>query len=88
MKRFIQPFEAAGYNVKVTFADAELNESLARAVRRGLKTGRIISSYVIIEYGNKPEEVYETLRTMTNSRGEPYGFENNPEQEEEEVPAA
>jgi len=88
MRRFIVPFEEAGYNVKVTYVDAKLNESLARAVRRGLKTGRILSSYVIIEYGNKPEEVYQTLLTMTNSRGEPYGLEDNSEPEEEEAPAA
>lgn len=87
MKRFIQPFEEAGYNVKVTFVDAKLNESLARAVMRGLKSGRIISSYVIIEYENKPEEVYQTLLTMTNSRGEPYGWETDQETEEE-LPAA
>ena len=88
-RRFIFPFEEAGYSVKVTFMDAELNESLARAVRRGLKTGRIISSYVIVEYGNKPEEVYETLLTMTNYRGEPYAYETVPEEEEEEeLPAA
>ena len=88
MTRFILPFEEAGYNVKVAYVDVEPNVSLARAVARGLKTGRIISSYVIIEFENKPEEVYQMLLTMTNSRGEPYGYETNQETEEEELPAA
>ena len=43
---------------------------------------------MIVEYGNKPEEVYQTLLTMTNYRGEPYGYEPDQETEEEELPAA
>ncbi len=84
MENYIKPFEAAGYNVKVKFCEAKLNESAARVIMRGLDTGRIIKSVVAFSFGEKPEEVYNALRTMINSNGEPYGFDV----EEELAPAA
>ncbi len=75
MSRYIEPFEKAGYNVKVKLVDAKLNESLARAVMRGLKTGRIITSSAIIGYGDDPDQVYKKLSVMTNAKGEPYGYD-------------
>ena len=74
-KRYIDPFEKAGYNVKIVLADAKLNESLARAVIRGLSTGRIIPSSSIIGYGDDPKKVYEKLAPMINSKGETYGYD-------------
>lgn len=74
-KRYIDPFEKAGYNVKIVLADAKLNESLARAVMRGLSTGRIITSSAIIGYGDDPRKVYEMMAPMTNSKGETYGYD-------------
>ena len=74
-KRYIEPFEKAGYNVKIVLADAKLNESLARAVMRGLSTGRIIPSSSIIGYGDDPKKVYEKLAPMINSKGETYGYD-------------
>ena len=82
--RYIEPFEAAGYNVKIVFCEARLNESLARAVMRGLSTGRIIKSSAIIEYGYRPEEVYNTLAPMKNAKGETYGYDTTPIPSKEE----
>ncbi|MBR5336496.1 MAG: zeta toxin family protein [Lachnospiraceae bacterium] len=76
--RYIKPFEDAGYNVKIIFAEAKLNESLARAVMRGLRTGRIIKSSAIIGYGYNPEKVYNTLAPMKNAKGETYGYDTTP----------
>lgn len=73
--RYIEPFEKAGYNVKVVLVEAKVNESLSRAVMRGLKTGRIIPSSSIIGYGTDPDKVYNQLATMTNSKGEPYAYD-------------
>ena len=75
MSRYIEPFEKAGYNVKVKLVDAKLNESFARAVMRGLKTGRIITSSAIIGYGDDPDQVYKKLSVMINAKGEPYGYD-------------
>ncbi len=72
--RYVEPFENAGYNVKILLADARPNESLARAVMRGLRTGRIITSSAIIGYGNDPQNVYNKISAMTNSKGELYAY--------------
>lgn len=72
---FIDVFEAAGYNVKVVFVEAKMNESLARAVMRGLDSGRIIPSNSIIGYGDRPENVYNAIAPMINARGETYGYD-------------
>ena len=74
-RRYIDPFEDAGYNVKIVLVPAEVNESLARAVMRGLRTGRIIPSSSIIGYGKDPENVYNTLAKQLNSCGEPYAYQ-------------
>ncbi len=74
-KRYIDPFEKAGYNVKIVLVDAKLNESLSRAVMRGLSSGRIITSSSIIGYGDDPEKVYDMLAPIINSKGEPYGYD-------------
>ena len=75
MSRYIEPFEKAGYNVKIKLVDAKLNEALARAVMRGLRTGRIINSSSIIGYGDAPEQVYKKVSVMTNAKGETYGYD-------------
>ena len=85
LENIIKPFEEAGYHVKVKFCPAEPNEAAARVVMRELGGGQLINSKVAFGYGDAPKEVYEELAAMTNSFGEPYGYE-----EEEEVlePAA
>jgi len=81
MENYIKPFEEAGYNVRAKFVDCEVNVSMARNVARELETGRIINSAVVFSFGSKPEEVYEKLAPMINSKGVPYGYE----EEEEEL---
>ena len=72
MNTYITPLENAGYTVHVKYCDAELNESFARNLARGLRTGRVITSEVVFSFGEKPKEVYEELCTMTGRNGEPY----------------
>ena len=76
MTKYIKPFEAAGYNVRVVFIDCPANVSAARNLARELETGRIINSEVIFYFcGSKPEKVYNVLKDMINSHGLPYGLE-------------
>lgn len=75
METYIRPFEAAGYNVKVKFKDAEPNEAAARVVMRELRGGQLINSAVAFSFGYGPEEVYNELASMINSNGEPYGYD-------------
>ena len=83
-QRYLEPFENAGYNVRVVLVDAEVNESLSRAVMRGLRTGRIIPSSSIIGYGEGPRQVYQAIAKTPNKKGLPYGlFESLPVQDNE-----
>ena len=75
METYIRPFEAAGYNVKVKFKDAEPNEAAARVVMRELRGGQLINSAVAFSFGYGSEEVYNELASMINSNGEPYGYD-------------
>ena len=75
METYIRPFEAAGYNVKAKFKDAEPNEAAARVVMRELRGGQLINSAVAFSFGYGPEEVYNELASMINSNGEPYGYD-------------
>ncbi len=84
MTKYIKPFEEAGYNVKVKFREAKPNEAAARVVMRELRGGQLINSKVAFEFGAGVEDVYDQLKVMINSKGEPYGFE----EEEALVPAA
>ena len=81
MNTYIIPFENAGYNVKAKFVDVEENVSMGRNVARELETGRIINSAVVFSFGQKPKEVYERLAPMINSKGEPYGYDADAEEE-------
>ncbi len=82
MENYIKPFEAAGYNVRARFLPCEINVSVARALARELESGRIINSSVLFSFGKKPEVVYDKLAPMINSKGMPYGYE---EEEKEEA---
>lgn len=84
MDNYIHPFEEAGYNVKVVFREAEPNAAAARVVMRELRGGQLINSAVSFSFGYGPEEVYNVLASMTNARGETYGFD----MEEALTPAA
>ena len=75
MDNYIHPFEAAGYNVKVKFREAEPNAAAARVVMRELRGGQLINSAVAFSYGYGPEEVYNALAPMINSKGETYGYD-------------
>lgn len=72
MDTYITPLENAGYSVNVKYCDSKLNESLARNVARELRTGRVINSAVVFGFGDKPEQVYDELCTMTGQNGMPY----------------
>jgi hypothetical protein len=85
MTKYIKPFEAAGYNVKVKFREAEPNEAAARVVMRELRGGQLIRSAIAFSYGPGVKDVYDELKVMINAKGEPYGFE---EETEELAPAA
>lgn len=56
---------------------------MSRNIARELRTGRIIKSSVVFSYGSKPKEVYEQLSHMINSKGEPYGYDVDLEEEKE-----
>ena len=84
MEKYIKPFEEAGYNVKVKFREAKPNEAAARVVMRELAGGQLINSKVAFDFGAGVVDVYEELKDMINSNGEPYGYE----EEEELAPAA
>ena len=75
MDNYIHPFEEAGYNVKVAFREAEPNAAAARVVMRELRGGQLINSAVAFSFGYGPEEVYNTLATMTNAKGENYVYD-------------
>lgn len=75
MDSYIHPFEEAGYNVKVAFREAEPNAAAARVVMRELRGGQLINSAVAFSSGYGPEEVYNTLATMTNAKGENYVYD-------------
>ena len=84
MEKYIKPFEEAGYSVKVKFREAKPNEAAARVVMRELEGGQLINSKVAFDFGAGVVDVYEELKDMVNSNGEPYGYE----EEEELAPAA
>ncbi len=73
MQQFILPFEAAGYDVRAAFRPAKENEAAARVVMRELAGGQLINSAVAFNFGDGPENVYNQLKDMINSKGEPYG---------------
>ncbi|MBQ8111067.1 MAG: hypothetical protein IJ124_12990 [Clostridia bacterium] len=77
MQQYILPFEAAGYNVKARFCPAKENEAAARVVMRELGGGQLINSKVAFNFGAGPENVYNELKDMINSYGEPYGYEED-----------
>jgi hypothetical protein len=79
MSSYIKPFEEAGYNVRARFLTCEVNASMSRNIARELETGRIINSSVVFSFGEKPEEVYNMLAPMINSKGFPYAIENKKE---------
>ena len=84
MNTYIKPFEEAGYNVKVKFREAEPNAAAARVVMRELGGGQLINSKVVFIYSVGVDKVYDQIKVMINSNGEPYGYE----EEEELAPAA
>ena len=71
-KKWIKPFEDAGYDVEVKYQDADPIESANRVVKRAIEEGRIIPSDKVLAYGDKPRGAYETLKTMKNKGGKPY----------------
>ena len=75
LENFVRPFEEAGYVVRVKFREAKPNEAAARVVARELSGGQLINSFVVFMYDDRVEETYEELAEMTNSAGEPYGYE-------------
>ena len=77
MQQFILPFEAAGYDVRAAFRPAKENEAAARVVMRELAGGQLINSAVAFNFGDGPENVYNELKDMINSNGEPYGIEED-----------
>ena len=98
---YIEPFEAAGYDVRAKFCDSEPNESAARVVMRELGDGgQLINSAVVTSFGSEPEEVYNQLAPMINAKGNTYGYDvestivqfpvanENPEETEEAAEAA
>ena len=88
-RKYITPFEEAGYNVKIVCIDATMDQAFPRVIRRALKTGRIINSSKVLEYGDKPMQVYNSLKDQINAWGEPYGMQDESEENEEaEKPAA
>ena len=91
MEKYIQPFEHAGYDVRAVFVGTPEKICMNWNVKRQLDSGRIFTSKVAFSFGDKPREVYERLKVMTNSKGKPYGekFEETAEEvEEEEVKEA
>ena len=73
MQQFVLPFEAAGYDVRAAFCPAKENEAAARVVMRELSGGQLINSAVAFNFGDGPENVYNQLKDMIKSKGEPYG---------------
>ena len=74
MNNYIKPFEAAGYNVRAKFVEADVEASASRNIMRELSTGRIINSAVVLSFGSGPKEVFEKLAPMVNSKGVTYGY--------------
>lgn len=71
-KKYISKLEDAGYDVEITYQDANPVESLNRSIARGIETGRIIPSNISFGYGDKPREVFEEYKTKNNAKGVPY----------------
>ncbi|MBR1593041.1 MAG: hypothetical protein IJ666_08565 [Ruminococcus sp.] len=81
-KNYIKPFEKAGYNVRIIFAEREENIAVSRCIAYELETGNIISSVLMFAYSSKLSELYEQLCLMYNSYGEPYCTTEPPTEEE------
>ena len=79
MSSYIKPFEEAGYNVRAKFLYCDLTASMSRNIARELETGRIINSFIVFSFGQKPEEVYKKIAPMINSKGLPYAMEDKKE---------
>ena len=84
LEKYIRPFEEAGYTVKIRYCYAEPNAAAARVVMRELGGGQLINSMVAFEYCRGVEKVWDEVKVMTNTSGEPYGFE----EDDAAVPAA
>ena len=71
-RKWIKPFEDAGYDIEVKFREADPAQSLARSMGRAIETGRIIPMKVLLEYEDNPRKVFEILKGMNNKKGVPY----------------
>lgn len=71
-RKWIKPFEDAGYDIEVKFREADPAQSLARSMGRAIETGRIIPMKVLLEYEDNPRKVFEILKGMKNKKGVPY----------------
>lgn len=68
----IHMFEEAGYEVEVRCLNAPAEMSVGRAVARGIETGRIIHSSVIMKYGDGPTVAYHALEKYDQEHGTKY----------------
>lgn len=71
-RKWITPFEDAGYDVEVKYQDANPVESANRVVKRAIEEGRIIPSKAVLKYGDKPRGVFAALKAMKGKGGKPY----------------
>ena len=60
--RWINRMQNAGYDVHVHHVGISNKESLNRATKRAIKTGRYVPLEVIHDYCEKPKEVYEQIK--------------------------
>lgn len=70
--KWVEPLEKSGYDVEIKFKDADPKESMNRVFMRAIKTGRVIPSKVVLDYGDKPRGVFEEFKKLKNGKGEPY----------------
>lgn len=64
LERDIKKLQENGYKVHVSIIDVSQETAVRSAVDRYLKTGRLVSPSTIKEYGNTPEETYQTAKAI------------------------
>ena len=77
MDRYVKTLENAGYDVEIKYVDADPVVSYNRVMSRAVHRGRIISSRIVLAYGNGPAETYEWFKTQKGANGKPYVREGN-----------
>lgn len=60
----IEYLKANGYSVHLHLNELSNNKATGRAIKRFFETGRFVDPALVMEYGNKPSQVYDEIRQL------------------------